>query len=54
MSLELHPKEEFGVHRYSLKAFGLEEEAANAAFKGYRERVGIEPEPFDVQPTLIP
>jgi hypothetical protein len=44
--LELHPKDEFGVHRYSLEAFGLEEEAVSAAFKGYRERFGIEPEPF--------
>jgi hypothetical protein len=44
--LELHPKNEFGVHRYSLEAFGLEEEAVSAAFKGYRERFGIESEPF--------
>ncbi len=44
--LELHPKDEFGVHRYSLEAFGLEEEAVNATFKGYRERFGIVPEPF--------
>jgi hypothetical protein len=44
--LELHPKNEFGVHHYSLEAFGLEEEVVSAAFKGYRERFGIEPEPF--------
>jgi len=44
--LERHPKNEFGVHHYSLEAFGLEEEAVSAAFKGYRERFGIEPEPF--------
>jgi len=44
--LELHPKNEFGIHRYSLGAFGLEEGAVSAAFKGYRERFGIEPEPF--------
>lgn len=44
--LELHPKNEFGIHRYSLEAFGLEEGAVSAAFKGYRERFGIEPEPF--------
>ena len=44
--LVAHPKDEFGVHRYSLEAFGLEAESVNAAFKGYRERFGIEPEPF--------
>ncbi len=45
--LELHPKDEFGIHRYSLEAFGLEEEeAVSATFKGYRERFGIESEPF--------
>lgn len=41
-----HPKDEFGTHRYSLEAFGLEEEAVNAAFKGYRERFDVEAEPF--------
>jgi len=44
--LAAHPKDEFGVHRYSLEAFGLEEEVVSAAFKGYRERFNIEPEPF--------
>ena len=44
--LELHPKNEFGIHRYSLEAFGLDEEVVSAGFKGYRERFGIEPEPF--------
>ncbi len=44
--LEIHPKNEFGLHRYSLGAFGLEEEVVNAAFKGYRERFDIEGEPF--------
>ena len=44
--LAAHPKDEFGVHRYSLEAFGLEADAVNAAFKGYRERFGIEAEPF--------
>jgi len=44
--LEIHPKDEFGIHRYSLEAFGLEEEAVHAAFKNYRERFGIEAEPF--------
>jgi len=45
--LDVHPKDEFGVHRYSLEAFGLEAEAVNAAFKGYRERFEIAAEPFD-------
>ena len=44
--LAAHPKDEFGVHRYSLEAFGLDQEQVNAAFKGYRERFGIEAEPF--------
>ncbi len=44
--LEIHPKNEFGLHRYSLGAFGLEEEVVNASFKGYRERFDIEGEPF--------
>ncbi len=44
--LAAHPKDEFGVHRYSLAAFGLSEEAVNAAFKGYRERFDVAPEPF--------
>ena len=44
--LALHPKNEFGKHQYSLEAFGLDEAAVNAAFKGYRERFGIEREPF--------
>lgn len=41
-----HPKDEFGIHRYSLEAFGLDEEHVSAAFKGYRERFGIEREAF--------
>lgn len=45
--VELHPKDEFGTHRYSLEAFGLEEEAVNSAFKGYRERFNVDPEPFN-------
>ena len=44
--LEVHPKDEFGIHRYSLEAFGLEESVVNATFKAYRERFGIEAEPF--------
>ncbi len=44
--LAAHPKDEFGIHRYSLEAFGLEPAEVNAAFKGYRERFGIESEPF--------
>jgi hypothetical protein len=45
--LERHPKDEFGIHRYDLESFGLEEETVNAAFKGYRERFGIAAEPFE-------
>jgi len=41
-----HPKDEFGTHRYSLEAFGLEQDAVNAAFKGYRERFDVAAEPF--------
>jgi hypothetical protein len=41
-----HPKDEFGVHRYSLEAFGLDESTVNSLFKGYRERFGIEAEPL--------
>jgi hypothetical protein len=44
--LDQHPRDEHGKHRYSLEAFGLDEAAVNAAFKGYRERFGVEPEPF--------
>ena len=44
--LEVHPKDEFGVHQYSLEAFSLEEESVSAAFKGYRERFSVEAEPF--------
>jgi hypothetical protein len=39
--LDHHPKDEFGVHRYSLEAFGLEEENVDALFKSYRERFDI-------------
>jgi hypothetical protein len=41
-----HPKDEFGVHRYSLEAFGLDEDRVRSAFKGYLERFGIDPEPY--------
>ena len=44
--LAVHPKDKFGVHRYSLEAFGLEEEAVSTAFKNYRERFDIEAEPY--------
>lgn len=44
--LAKHPKDEFGTHRYSLEDFALDADEVNAAFKGYRERFGIEPEPF--------
>jgi hypothetical protein len=45
--LEAHPRDEFGTHRYSLEAFGLDEASVNERFKGYRERFGIESEPFE-------
>ena len=41
-----HPKDEFGVHRYSLEAFGLDEAAVHMLFKEYRERFGVAAEPF--------
>jgi Sulfotransferase family len=44
--LARHPRDEFGSHRYSLAAFGLDEASVNAAYKGYRERFGVEPEPY--------
>lgn len=44
--LARHPKDEFGAHRYSLEDFSLDADEVNAAFKGYRERFGIEAEPF--------
>lgn len=44
--LARHPKDEFGVHRYGLADFALDADEVNAAFKGYRERFGVEAEPF--------
>jgi len=44
--LAAHPRDKHGEHRYSLSAFGLEEEMVNSAFKGYRERFGLESEPY--------
>jgi hypothetical protein len=44
--LEQHPQGEFGTHRYSLEAFGLDETTVNEAFKGYRERFAIASEPY--------
>ena len=41
-----HPNGEFGRHRYSLEAFGLDADMVNLAFKGYRERFGVRPEPY--------
>jgi hypothetical protein len=48
--LNAHPKDEFGVHHYSLEDFGLEEERLNAVFKAYRERFAVAAEPFERQP----
>ena len=45
--LARHPKDEFGTHRYSLEDFSLDADEVDAAFKGYRERFGIEAEPFE-------
>jgi len=42
-----HPREEHGPHRYSLEAFGLDPERIGQAFKGYCERFGVRPEPFE-------
>jgi hypothetical protein len=44
--LTKHPKDEFGSHRYGLADFGLDGDEVNAVFKGYRERFGIQAEPF--------
>ena len=44
--LDRHPKDEFGVHRYSLEAFGLDAAAVDGAFARYRERFGVEAEPY--------
>ncbi len=44
--LAAHPRAEFGTHRNSLEAFGLDGDAVDRAFKGYRERYGIEREPY--------
>ncbi len=44
--LREHPRDEFGVHRYSLAAFGLDEDTVNERFKGYRERFDVDPEPY--------
>jgi Sulfotransferase family len=44
--LDAHPRDEFGAHRYSLEAFGLDESVVNDRFKGYRERFGIASEPY--------
>ena len=45
--LDQHPRDEFGTHRYSLEAFGLDEAVVNERFKGYRERFGIASEPYE-------
>lgn len=51
--LARHPRDEFGAHRYTLEAFGLDEEEVSRAFKGYREHFGIEPEPYEADPGSI-
>ncbi len=42
--LARHPRDEHGVHRYSLAQFGLDAAAVRDAFRGYCERFGVEPE----------
>jgi hypothetical protein len=49
--LAKHPRHEFGEHRYSLEAFGLDHAAVGRAFERYRDRFGIEPEPYGTRPA---
>jgi len=42
-----HPRDKHGVHRYGLADFGLDQESVDEAFKGYRERFGVEREPYE-------
>lgn len=37
-----NPRDKHGSHRYSLAEFGLDAEAVDAAFAGYRERFGVD------------
>ena len=39
--LAAHPRDEHGVHRYSLEMFGLEPEAVSRRFERYRSRFGV-------------
>jgi hypothetical protein len=41
-----NPREKHGVHRYGLAAFGLDQDVVDAAFAGYRDRFGVEQEPY--------
>lgn len=43
--LAQHPRDEHGVHRYSLEQFGLDARELRRDFEGYCERFGVESEP---------
>jgi hypothetical protein len=45
-----HPRDEHGVHRYGLDAFGLDSESIHDTFKGYCEHFDVPSEPFDDDP----
>jgi hypothetical protein len=44
--LAAHPRDEHGTHHYGPEAFGYEPDTLAEVFKGYRERFGVEPEPY--------
>jgi hypothetical protein len=37
-----NPRTKHGVHTYTLEEFGIDEDEADEAFAGYRERFGVE------------
>jgi hypothetical protein len=41
-----HPRDEHGVHQYSLESFGLDASEIRQKFKGYCEYFGVASEPF--------
>jgi hypothetical protein len=45
--LAAHPRNEHGTHHYGLEAFGYEPDGLAEVFKGYCERFGVEPEPYE-------
>jgi hypothetical protein len=42
--LAAHPRDEHGLHRYSLEAFGLDADGVGRRFSRYCTRFGIERE----------